>query len=163
MTLVMPDLHVLVSWRNRNNEYVVKTSLLLPGRTLQASDHSAVAHAAFEQCVRNLMRELEDYKDRLNRMPERQAVQRRHARVMSMLHTLPPRAQQAILHTLGPEEQVAAAAGDPGELPGGEPTRQRQARPSGGPGATATAGLSRHRWARVRPARTDRADAGLPP
>jgi phospholipid/cholesterol/gamma-HCH transport system ATP-binding protein len=56
-------------------------------------------------------------------MPRRQAVERRHARVMSMLHTLPPRAQQAILHTLGPQEQVAAAAGDPGELPGAEPTR----------------------------------------
>src|SRR5690348_2718771 len=47
-------------------------------------------------------------------MPRRQAVERRHARVMSMLHTLPPRAQQAILHTLGPGEQVAAPAGDPG-------------------------------------------------
>ena len=54
-------------------------------------------------------------------MPPRQAVERRHARVMSMLPTLPPPAQQAILHTLGAETQLGA--GDPGELPGAEPTR----------------------------------------
>jgi phospholipid/cholesterol/gamma-HCH transport system ATP-binding protein len=56
-------------------------------------------------------------------MPPRRAVERRHARVMSMLHTLPPRAQQAILNTLGPGAQLEAGAGDAGELPGAEPTR----------------------------------------
>jgi len=66
------DLHVFVSFRSRNNEYAVKTSLLLPGATLVASDHDPVAHAAYEQCLDNLMRQLKDYKDRLGNVPERQ-------------------------------------------------------------------------------------------
>jgi phospholipid/cholesterol/gamma-HCH transport system ATP-binding protein len=33
-------------------------------------------------------------------MPERKAVQRRRARVREILHTLPPKAQQAILEEL---------------------------------------------------------------
>jgi phospholipid/cholesterol/gamma-HCH transport system ATP-binding protein len=67
-------------------------------------------------------------------MPDRQAVERRRARVMSMLHTLPAPAQEAILASLGPagagpgdpaaRRPVPGAAGhDPGELPGSEPAR----------------------------------------
>jgi phospholipid/cholesterol/gamma-HCH transport system ATP-binding protein len=79
-------------------------------------------------------------------MPPRQAVERRHARVMSMLHSLPPSAQQAILSTLSAGEAQAALArsqaaqltqgppaaaparpappgADAGEPPGGEPAR----------------------------------------
>ena len=67
-----PELHVLVEHNNRNNGYSVKTSLLLPGTTLVASDHNPVLHAAYEQCINTLMRELKDYKDRLGQVPERQ-------------------------------------------------------------------------------------------
>jgi ribosome-associated translation inhibitor RaiA len=66
------DLRVFVSFRSRNNEYAVKTTLILPGATLVASDHDPVAHAAYERCVDNLVRELKDYKDRLGQVPERQ-------------------------------------------------------------------------------------------
>jgi phospholipid/cholesterol/gamma-HCH transport system ATP-binding protein len=37
-------------------------------------------------------------------LPERQAVRRRRARTLDMLHTLPPRAQQAIMASLGPQQ-----------------------------------------------------------
>jgi len=57
-------------------------------------------------------------------IPERQAVRRRMARVQSMLTTLPPPAQQAILASLPPEQRDHpvspgnAALVTPGELPG---------------------------------------------
>ena len=70
------DLHVLVSFRTRNNEYSVKTSLILPGATLVASDHDVMALAAAERCVDNLMRKLKDYKDRLGNVPERQKAEK---------------------------------------------------------------------------------------
>ena len=70
------DLHVLVSFRTRNCEYSVKTSLILPGATLVASDHDVVALAAAERCVDNLMRNLKDYKDRLGKVPERQKTEK---------------------------------------------------------------------------------------
>src|SRR5207245_1003390 len=70
------DLHVLVSFRPRNNEFSVKTSLILPGATLVASDHDVMALAAAERCVDNLMRKLKDYKDRLGNVPERQKTEK---------------------------------------------------------------------------------------
>jgi phospholipid/cholesterol/gamma-HCH transport system ATP-binding protein len=39
-------------------------------------------------------------------LPERSAVRRRKDRVMSILHTLPPAARQAIVESLGPDEQA---------------------------------------------------------
>src|SRR5581483_11605169 len=50
-----PSLHVYVERNARTNEYVVKTSLMLGTRTLVASDHGPVVHAAYEKCVRILM------------------------------------------------------------------------------------------------------------
>src|SRR5262245_50827320 len=70
------DLHVLVSFLTRNNEYSVKTSLILPGATLVASDHDLVPVAAAERCVDNLMRKLKDYKDRLGKVPDRQKTEK---------------------------------------------------------------------------------------
>ncbi len=67
-----PDLHVYVERRSRSNDYVVKTSLILPGQTLVTSEHGPVVHAAYEQCVNVLMGQVKDYKDRLGNVPERQ-------------------------------------------------------------------------------------------
>jgi ribosome-associated translation inhibitor RaiA len=64
-------LHVLVSYRHRTTDYTVRTSLILSGETLVSSDHHPQAHAAFEHCVQNLVRELQRYKDRLNDTSER--------------------------------------------------------------------------------------------
>lgn len=64
-------LHVLISHRNRTADYSVRTSLILSGDTLVCSDHHEQAHAAFEHCINNLVRELQRYKDRLGDVPER--------------------------------------------------------------------------------------------
>lgn len=63
-------LHVLISYRHRTNDYVVRTSLILSGDTLVASEHHPQAHAAFEHCIDNLMRELRRYEDRLGAVAE---------------------------------------------------------------------------------------------
>jgi ribosome-associated translation inhibitor RaiA len=64
-------LHVLISYRQRTTDYTVRTSLILSGETLVSSDHHPQAHAAFEHCIQNLVRELQRYKDRLDDVPER--------------------------------------------------------------------------------------------
>ncbi len=66
------DLRVSMEWRPRNNEYVVKTSLLLPGKTLVCSDHDPVLHAAYERCLDSLLDNVKAYKDQLGQVPERQ-------------------------------------------------------------------------------------------
>jgi ribosome-associated translation inhibitor RaiA len=71
-----PKLHVLIEHNARTNDYSVKTSLLLQQQALVASDHHEVAHAAYEQCLNNLMRELSEYKDRLGRVSERQKTEK---------------------------------------------------------------------------------------
>lgn len=68
------ELHVYVERESRNNEFVVKTSLLLPGQTLVTSEHNQVLHAAYEQCVDVLVHQVKEYKDRLGQVPERQKV-----------------------------------------------------------------------------------------
>jgi len=67
-----PELHVFVERESRTNEFVVKTSLLLPGQTLVASDHDQFVRTAYENCVDVLMAQLKEYKDRLGQVPERQ-------------------------------------------------------------------------------------------
>jgi ribosome-associated translation inhibitor RaiA len=62
------DARALIEWNGRNNEYSVKLTLILPGETLVTSDHDPVAHAAFKRAVASLERELEGYKDRLDRV-----------------------------------------------------------------------------------------------
>src|SRR5436190_1291152 len=42
------DLHVLIEFNSRNNDYSVKTTLILPGTTLVGNDHDTIYHAAFE-------------------------------------------------------------------------------------------------------------------
>jgi ribosome-associated translation inhibitor RaiA len=66
------DLHVLVEHNERSNDYSVKTSLLLTGGTLVASEHAPQAFTAFEQCVNILLNQVKDYKNRLGGVPERQ-------------------------------------------------------------------------------------------
>jgi len=69
------DLHVLIEFNNRNNDYSVKTTLILPGTTLVGNDHDTVHHAAFERCLGSLLENVHAYKDRLGRVPERQKQQ----------------------------------------------------------------------------------------
>jgi ribosome-associated translation inhibitor RaiA len=81
-------LHVLISYRERTNDYAVRTSLILPGDTLVASEHHQRVHAAFEHCIDNLVREVKRYKDRLGSVAE-QAKQQEGTH-HELLPTLPP-------------------------------------------------------------------------
>jgi len=81
-------LHVLVSYRPRTTDYVVRTSLILSGDTLVSSDHHAQAHAAFEHCIDNLVRELQRYKDRLGNVAER--AKQEEGTHHALVPTLPP-------------------------------------------------------------------------
>lgn len=69
------DLRVVIEHRPRTNEFALKLTLLLPGKTLVASDHDVILHAAFERALRSLAHELDAYKDSLERMEERQKQQ----------------------------------------------------------------------------------------
>lgn len=84
-------LHVLVSYRHRTSDYTIRTSLILPGDTLVSSDHHPQAHAAFEHCIGNLVRELQRYKDQLGDVAERaKQVEGTHH---ELIPTLPPDAE----------------------------------------------------------------------
>jgi len=84
-------LHVLISYRPRTTDYVVRTSLILSGETLVSSDHHPQAHAAFEHCIDNLVRELQRYKDRLGDVSER--AKQQEGTHHELLPTLPPDAE----------------------------------------------------------------------
>jgi ribosome-associated translation inhibitor RaiA len=68
-------LHVLIGYRHRTADYLVRTSLILTGETLVSNGHHMLAHTAFEHCINNLVREVQRYKDRLGAVSE-QAKQR---------------------------------------------------------------------------------------
>jgi ribosome-associated translation inhibitor RaiA len=70
------DLRILIEWNNRSNDYSVKTTLLLPGRTLVCNEHDPVMHAAFERCVASLEASATEYKSSLNRVAERQKLEK---------------------------------------------------------------------------------------
>jgi ribosome-associated translation inhibitor RaiA len=93
------DLHVLVSFRTRNNDYSVKTSLILPGTTLVASDHDDMALTAAERCVDNLMRKVKDYKDRLGNVPERQKAEKGTRRELQPTADSDPAAVESAVQT----------------------------------------------------------------
>jgi len=67
----MADLRVVIEWKERTQEYMVKLTLLLPGETLVTSDHDAVMHAAFERALSSLEATVKAYKGRLNNDEER--------------------------------------------------------------------------------------------
>jgi ribosome-associated translation inhibitor RaiA len=89
-------LHVLISFRKRTNDYVVRTSLILSGDTLVSSEHHPMAHTAFEHCINNLVRELQRYKDRLSDVPER-------AKQVEGTH-------HGMVPTIAPDEEAIATA-----------------------------------------------------
>lgn len=68
------DLYITIYFGQRNNEYRVKTALVLPGRTLVTGDHDPHANAAVERCARKLARRVEEYKERMSGKPERAKI-----------------------------------------------------------------------------------------
>lgn len=65
------DLYVTVFYYPRGRVYHVKTSLVLSGRTLFTGDRHEVMYAAFEHCVRKLVKKVQGYKSNLGGVPER--------------------------------------------------------------------------------------------
>lgn len=59
------DLYVTISYSARSEEFHVKTTLKLPGRSLFTGEHDSVAIPAYERCVRKLVRKVEDYKQQM--------------------------------------------------------------------------------------------------
>jgi ribosome-associated translation inhibitor RaiA len=56
------NLYVTVIYHARSNDYHVKTSLALSGRTLFTGDRDRDFHPAFERCVRKLTHKIQAYK-----------------------------------------------------------------------------------------------------
>lgn len=95
------DLKVEITPHARPSGVIVKTSLVLSGRTLLARDEDVLAYPAFQRCIRTLSDQLKAYKDELSNKPvyekERQGT----------LHDVVPSQEP------NPEEiDVAAAKGD---------------------------------------------------
>lgn len=70
------DLRVVIEGKPRNNEYVIKLSLILPGKTIACSDHASTMQAAFERCVDVLVENVKAYKASLGQVPARQKAEK---------------------------------------------------------------------------------------
>ena len=77
-------LYITVIFHARSNDYHVKTSLVLPGKTLFTGDRADEVHPAYERCIRKLVNKVEIYKQRM----QGDAEQAKH--VGGTHHTLTP-------------------------------------------------------------------------
>lgn len=59
------DLYITIIWHERSRDYHVKTSLILPGRTLFTGDRAEDLMTAYLRCTRKLVRKVEQYKAEL--------------------------------------------------------------------------------------------------
>jgi ribosome-associated translation inhibitor RaiA len=75
-TFPLSDVHVLVERNARNNDYSVKITLILPGERLVGNDDDPGLLTAFDRCLAGLEENVRAYKDRLDRVPERQKVEK---------------------------------------------------------------------------------------
>jgi ribosome-associated translation inhibitor RaiA len=64
------DLYVTILRHARRRDHRVKTSLVLPGRTLFTGDHDDHPMPAVERCVRKLVHKVDAYKHSLSRVSE---------------------------------------------------------------------------------------------
>jgi|GEM_PF-524140 len=65
------DLRIVMEWNGRNNEYVLKLSLLLPGETLVTSDHDPTLYTAFRRAADSLSLALKGFLERLDGVNQR--------------------------------------------------------------------------------------------
>jgi hypothetical protein len=70
------DLRVYIEGKARSNEFVVKLSLILPGRTFACSERGPTMYGPFERCVDVLVEQVKAYKDSLGQVPERQKAEK---------------------------------------------------------------------------------------
>ncbi len=60
------NLYITIVHHSRSDDFHVKTSLALPGKTLFTGDRDARIHPAYERCVRKLVKKVETYKRRMS-------------------------------------------------------------------------------------------------
>jgi hypothetical protein len=60
------DLYVTVAHHPRSQDFHVKTSLVLSGRTLFTGDRDVLVHPAYERCIGKLVRKVQAYKSRMS-------------------------------------------------------------------------------------------------
>ncbi|HEY8503466.1 MAG TPA: HPF/RaiA family ribosome-associated protein [Gemmataceae bacterium] len=70
------DLRIVVEHNRRDQEYVVKTALILTGRTLVNHEHAPEVYSAFERCLESLVENIAEYKQNLGDVPERKKHQK---------------------------------------------------------------------------------------
>ncbi len=56
------DLYITIAFHGHSNQYRVKTSLVLPGRTIATGDVGENMEPAYERCIRKLVARVEGYK-----------------------------------------------------------------------------------------------------
>jgi len=69
------DLYITVTRHAASNDYHVRASLVLPGRTLFTGDRDENPLSAWSRCVRKLVNKVTGYKDNLAAKPERTKTQ----------------------------------------------------------------------------------------
>jgi ribosome-associated translation inhibitor RaiA len=69
-TFPVSDLYIYIHRHARTNDYHVKTSLVLSGKTLFTGDRDLVMYAAYERCLRKLVQKVEAYKRDLDNTAE---------------------------------------------------------------------------------------------
>jgi ribosome-associated translation inhibitor RaiA len=68
------DLYVTVAYHPRSLDFHVRSSLVLPGRTLFTGDRDEDPLSAWSRCVRKLLNKVTAYKERLSAKPEKAKV-----------------------------------------------------------------------------------------
>jgi len=69
------DLRIVIERKARTNEFVIKLTLLLPGRTIVTSDHDPHINPAFERAMASLEDQVRAYKDSLGGVEERRKAE----------------------------------------------------------------------------------------
>jgi ribosome-associated translation inhibitor RaiA len=64
------DLYIYARHHARSNDYHVKTSLVLPGKTLFTGDRDIALYPAYERCISKLVQKVEAYKRSLSNQEE---------------------------------------------------------------------------------------------
>jgi len=74
-TFPVSDLYITVNHHPIPDDYHVRVSLVLPGRTLFTGERDINAVSAFSRCVRKLVGKLKAYKESLSAKPEREKAE----------------------------------------------------------------------------------------
>jgi len=64
------DLYITIWFHPRSHDFRVKTSLVLPGRTIATGDLDPNLYPALERCIRKLVKRVGEYKAQLGNEPE---------------------------------------------------------------------------------------------